>query len=321
MTSRIILRAFPLILCGLLVCAAMPIPVRAQSAELESLASRLLEKIERKGHKRVLVADFAGPDAKLTELGRELGDEFSAALARVGKGLQLLPRANLSAAWNSALDIDLAADVQEGRAARALARRAGAQVAVTGSFKTDGASLELKVRAWDIPPAYGRTEIWDPEKLGEAGTRVSLTAERSALLEKVLLTPQAGTVRLTSGYRRPSAPPERDAKVAAAPESTPPTDLRKPGQNGVSYPKCLVCPNPEPSDEARQKRMSGAVVLEVTITPEGTARDVKVLRSAGYGLDEKALEAVRTWKFQPAMGLDGKPVPVRVNVEVTFRIQ
>jgi len=46
---------------------------------------------------------------------------------------------------------------------------------------------------------------------------------------------------------------------------------------------------------------------------------VKVTRSLGLGLDEKAIEAVKQWKFEPAMK-DGKPVAVQINVEVSFRL-
>ncbi len=52
---------------------------------------------------------------------------------------------------------------------------------------------------------------------------------------------------------------------------------------------------------------------------DGKPRDVKVARSLGLGLDEKAIEAVNQWKFEPAKK-DGKPVAVAINVEVTFRL-
>jgi len=55
------------------------------------------------------------------------------------------------------------------------------------------------------------------------------------------------------------------------------------------------------------------------IGPDGKPRDVRVQRSLGMGLDEKAIEAVRSWKFEPAKK-DGQPVAVQVNVEVNFRL-
>ena len=55
------------------------------------------------------------------------------------------------------------------------------------------------------------------------------------------------------------------------------------------------------------------------VDPNGTPQQVKVTRKLGMGLDEKAIEAVRKWKFEPAMK-DGKPVAVQISVEVNFRL-
>jgi TonB family protein len=55
------------------------------------------------------------------------------------------------------------------------------------------------------------------------------------------------------------------------------------------------------------------------VGPDGRARDIRVVRSVGMGLDEKAIDAVRTWKFDPARR-DGQAVAVQINVEVSFRL-
>ena len=52
---------------------------------------------------------------------------------------------------------------------------------------------------------------------------------------------------------------------------------------------------------------------------QGNVTDCRVVRPLGLGLDEKAMETVRTWKFKPALR-NGTPVPVRVMVEVSFRL-
>ena len=65
--------------------------------------------------------------------------------------------------------------------------------------------------------------------------------------------------------------------------------------------------------------MQGVVLLWVVIGSDGRTHDVRVQRSLGMGLDEKAIEAVRNWKFEPATK-DGQPVAVQVNVEVNFRL-
>jgi TonB family protein len=88
---------------------------------------------------------------------------------------------------------------------------------------------------------------------------------------------------------------------------------------GVSAPRALFAPDPEYSDEARKAKYQGTVVLWVVVGPDGRPHDVRVQRSLGLGLDEKAIEAVRQWKFEPARK-DGSPVAVQINVEVNFRL-
>jgi TonB family protein len=92
------------------------------------------------------------------------------------------------------------------------------------------------------------------------------------------------------------------------------------GVNGVGIPICLYCPIPQYSDEARKAKYQGTVVLQVTITPDGRAINISVVKGPGLGLEEKAIEAVKGWKFKPAVGPNGKIVPTIVPIEVTFRL-
>ena len=93
------------------------------------------------------------------------------------------------------------------------------------------------------------------------------------------------------------------------------------GIGGIGFPKCASCPDPSYSDQARAAKVSGIVVLHLIVTAEGRAENIQVKRSLGYGLDEQAVEAAGNWRFQPAAGPDGKPVPVWIDIEVTFRIK
>jgi protein TonB len=88
---------------------------------------------------------------------------------------------------------------------------------------------------------------------------------------------------------------------------------------GVSAPRALYAPDPEYSEEARKAKYQGTVVLWVVVGPDGRPRDIRVQRTLGMGLDQKAIEAVRSWKFEPAKK-DGQPVAVQINVEVNFRL-
>ena len=89
--------------------------------------------------------------------------------------------------------------------------------------------------------------------------------------------------------------------------------------NGVSAPVPLYKPEPPYSEEARKAKYQGTVELWIVVDTHGNVADVRVARPLGMGLDEKAVEAVRTWRFKPAYR-NGVAVPVRVMVEVMFRL-
>jgi protein TonB len=88
----------------------------------------------------------------------------------------------------------------------------------------------------------------------------------------------------------------------------------------VSQPIPLNNVEAEFSDEARRAKYQGVCLISVIVDAQGNPQNPRVVRALGMGLDEKALEAVRKYKFKPAMK-DGKtPVPVMINVEINFRL-
>lgn len=88
---------------------------------------------------------------------------------------------------------------------------------------------------------------------------------------------------------------------------------------GVSAPRAIFAPDPEYSEEARKAKFQGTVVLICVVGPDGRPHDIRVTRSLGMGLDDKAIDAVRVWRFDPARK-DGHPVAVEVSIEVNFRL-
>jgi periplasmic protein TonB len=88
---------------------------------------------------------------------------------------------------------------------------------------------------------------------------------------------------------------------------------------GVTAPRLIYGPEPEYSEEARKSKYQGTVVLWLILRADGRPHDIRVSRSLGMGLDEKAVEAIRQWKFEPARK-DGIPVAVQISVEVSFRL-
>lgn len=88
---------------------------------------------------------------------------------------------------------------------------------------------------------------------------------------------------------------------------------------GVSDPVLIYSVEPEFSDEARRAKYQGICVVGLIVDAQGNPQQIQIVRPLGMGLDEKAIEAVKQYKFKPAI-YKGKAVPVRINVEVNFRI-
>ena len=93
----------------------------------------------------------------------------------------------------------------------------------------------------------------------------------------------------------------------------------RPG-SGITPPQLLREVKPEFPDEARRRGVEGDVVLEIVVRSDGTVGDVKVLQGLGGGLDRKAIDAVRQWRFSPAKRY-GTPVDVLVEVAVEFKLR
>jgi TonB family protein len=108
------------------------------------------------------------------------------------------------------------------------------------------------------------------------------------------------------------------AQVANQQES--PNGLYKVG-NGVSAPVPLNTVQVQYTDEARQNKLQGTVLVSLVVNTEGTPQGATIVRSLDPGLDEKALEAVQQYKFTPAIEQQtGKPVPVEITLEVNFKL-
>ena len=94
----------------------------------------------------------------------------------------------------------------------------------------------------------------------------------------------------------------------------------KTAANGWTPPLPIDKPEPGYSSEAREAKVNGTVVLAAVIDQDGHVADVALIRPLGMGLDENAVETIRTWTFKPAQQ-NGSPRAVRVVIEITFRLR
>jgi len=103
-----------------------------------------------------------------------------------------------------------------------------------------------------------------------------------------------------------------------------PGDSGSPGYSAAELhrmipPRLIYRIEPEFSEEARKAKYQGVVILHIDVDTNGRARNIRVVRQLGLGLDEKAVEAVSEWRFKPAY-LDGRPVVMTAVVEVNFHL-
>jgi TonB family protein len=171
-----------------------------------------------------------------------------------------------------------------------------------------------------INPAYNR--VYQNQK-EPRGSRPRLFSEyeqqRSARVSfgrSKLVCQKRAEARLSIGDRTGAQEDQR--KVAQLDPTAQGQGVYRVG-NGISPPVVLYKVDPTYTEEARRARYSGTVVLQLIVDPGGFPRDFKVVRSLGMGLDDKAIEAVRKWKFRPGHK-NGQAVAAQATIEVNFRL-
>lgn len=122
----------------------------------------------------------------------------------------------------------------------------------------------------------------------------------------------------------PPDPPEpNESEDPPTPEPPRPDGEQEQGEyspgGGVTSPRLLYKVEPEYSEEARNAGIQGTVLLAVEVWEDGLAHNIRVLRSLGFGLDEKAIEAAQKWKFAPG-SKNGEPVRVAAQIQMSFRL-
>jgi TonB family protein len=187
----------------------------------------------------------------------------------------------------------------------------------SGAWKQGAVAIEFEINRDGT--------LGDVKTLGSAGNPALDAAASQAITSAAPFSALPNTYRETMlrlryyfGYDQPVNPvapvcngPNWGAHAAAYP-------VRRVG-NGVSAPHATSAPDPEYSDLARRMKYQSRVRLAGTVDPGGSFTDLCILVPAGEGLDEKAIEAVKGWRFEPG-AVSGSSAAVRINVEVDFRL-
>ncbi len=120
----------------------------------------------------------------------------------------------------------------------------------------------------------------------------------------------------------PTPPPGATAPIQGNGSALSPDSSPGPYKIGgrISAPVVLHSVMAEYSDEARRANYQGVCLISLIVDAQGNPQNIRVVRALGMGLDAKAIEAIRQYKFKPAMKDGTTPVPVQITIEVDFRL-
>jgi TonB family protein len=184
------------------------------------------------------------------------------------------------------------------------------------------AEPEFIVRFTQISLASDPLPVTQPES--EKPTAVSSPADATGISPQTAEPETTTAVTGTSGVEE--SPTDTAPTVPASPRPEiirngsvvqPAETVYRPG-NGVSPPEETYSVEPEFTDQARKARLGGSVLVGLIVGADGSPRNVHIERPLGMGLDEKAMDAVRQFRFKPGMK-DGQPVACEISIEIAFK--
>jgi TonB family protein len=229
----------------------------------------------------IVVVGFSGPGKRVTELGTMLRDEVSDSLAKQVPGVKVIGRAEVGAM------------LKQNRVSGAMVFDATLGEWIATHIHADGyVSAHFEIPVSGASPA--KIEIF------KCGAQ-SCSPMGIPIVTEITLT----TAEFLAGGR--------DFK------STLPSKAVDAGQNGIGNPRCISCADPQYPEEAHRQDIKGTVEMIITVETDGTTNDVFIVGPQGYGLDGAAIDAVRNWKFEPALDALGNAVATHFNVNVSFK--
>ena len=264
----------------------------AQESTVEGLADRLTQGIQKAEKKyffpTVLVVDFSLRPGGINVLGEYLADQLSEAMKQRIGSAAVIDRKKLHSYLQSGGISPF--DLADRDVAIWIAGEVGANAIVFGKANVSKENLILST---DL------IRLGDRKQLGSSKLNLPLNSQLNEFVTKPLDWPTSPEIVVSSGPGTESADIFKTAAVAE--------------------PACIHCPNPDYNDKARKARFQGNLKFDVVVDELGRAKRIAVIKGDEHGLTARAIDAIRGWKFKPAMK-DGHPVTVCVPIEVVFRL-
>ena len=256
------------------------------------LAKRIQEANLTEHNPSVLVIDFfRGSAGTSSEFGTYLAQRFSNSLSNFSKGFTVLDRAILKSYFTK--EWITPDDLQSREACLYLGRQLGATGVVIGSADLEDSQIAIRIHLEGFGPPPKGDDLFP--KLEEVA-RIAATPEIEALLFQ----------KRPSFFHTSGDIPDEPGVFRA-------------NTDGVGSPTCVHCPTLQYTPAARSAKFQGSLKLSVVVTESGKPASIYVLKGAPFGLTSQAIRTVQGWEFKPAQK-DGKPVAVRVPIEISLRL-
>jgi TonB family protein len=278
------IRLWFLFLVGTVGVGIACLPVSGQkSPEIERLAAQTSEEVAKEGPKRVLL-EMQGGCLLDTQLCKTLESNLRVALTKAIPDIEFVDRENVVQELKKKGYLSI--DAYDETLVRDLASETGAEIVAIQNLLWQAHSYELTSK---IVKVSGNKEI------GTFKVKIARSAQGDDDKPILVKDEESGvTLIVTRGNAGHSRP--------------------------LYFPACMKCPAPEFPEMARRKRLQGVIAFAVTITVQGTAEQISLIKSFDPSLIPNAIQTIRGWRFQPAIGPDGKPFAARVPLEVTYRL-
>jgi TonB family protein len=255
------------------------------SPEIDALVARFVPEIKKLGLRSVAVFGAQGPGDNLTMLGYSIGDAVSESLSRQADGFRVIDRSALLEKIKSERvhESALLSPVLDGWISQLLKVDA---ILFVRMETLNAPNLTIALSLFNAKAKVQKAVAGDSSQITIDDKQIE-TAKHPAILES----------EANSAGHIPHASSDEVRRL----------------------PECISCPRPDMSNEARKENRGGDVWLEAIITREGKVERVWVIKAAGRGLDEKAVEAVRNWLFKPLKDANGTPIKFIATIQVQFQ--
>jgi hypothetical protein len=255
---------------------------RAQSSSFEQLSEECAKELVKHKASIVMVADLVPSDGTVRRQGHYFGATLGPAMRYFGK--DKFQVADHNELHQVGMPTSLSsANITSSDVGKILTERVHADVVLVGGMERDDRSYTLTVSALRI-------------------------ADGTTLFSKSARFPRSDFL---DSLEEPYPPKGYEQVQMLNARHLPP---------GAKLPKCVRCPIPSYSAFAQRIKIQGKSVFEALISPEGKPVALTPIQIIGYGLDEKAYEAIKGWEFAAGTDSDGKPIYVTTPIEVTFKL-